>query len=235
MSDENENPPAENAEAAPEANDEKAPEAANEEDALVVKPDEEDPLHRHVKREDMCCCCICSCTVEETRNESCFGCFPIKCGVIAIGILTFFLAITSFTEVFFMLLNEHIHWWYVLVALLLLVPLILAVSFVIVFYNKDTESSRGKFRTALILVICSYTLLALWNITYFNAWYKKGDVLSGAPEIGYWKQTRKQFLFWSVFFSITIDAFYAYFICIIASYKTQMKKYEDRIAAEKAE
>merc|ERR1712096_278217 len=81
--------------------------------------------HRIVKESEVCCCCICHCSVEKTENLSCFGCFPIKCGIICIGILTLFLIVTSFCEIFYMLLNEYIHWWYVLVALILLVPTIL--------------------------------------------------------------------------------------------------------------
>jgi len=54
----------------------------------------------------LCCCCICHCSVKETKDLGCCGCFPIKCGVVAIGIATITLFAAIFTEVFYCLLNE---------------------------------------------------------------------------------------------------------------------------------
>jgi hypothetical protein len=172
----------------------------------------------------MCCCCVCHCSEPETRNLACFGCFPIKCGIVAIGIFTLFLILSSFIEIFYMLLNEYIHWWYVLVALLLLVPTIIAASTLTAFFNSDTPARRASLRCACILVIISFSLLAIWNIFYFQFWYKNADVMFGQPEIGYIKQTKKQFVFWSVFLSLTIDGFYAYFICVVSHYKNALPK-----------
>lgn len=42
-----------------------------------------------------------------------------------------------FVEVFYCLLNEYIHWWYVLVGVILLSPLIVGSVFVIRFFTKD--------------------------------------------------------------------------------------------------
>merc|ERR1719194_66746 len=39
----------------------------------------------------LCCCCVCHCSVKETKDLACCGCFPIKCGVVTIGILTILL------------------------------------------------------------------------------------------------------------------------------------------------
>ena len=54
----------------------------------------------------LCCCCICHCSVKETKDLACCGCFPIKCGVVAIGVATIFLFAAIFVEVFYCLLNE---------------------------------------------------------------------------------------------------------------------------------
>ena len=72
------------------------------------------------------------------------------------------------------------------------------------------------------MVIISYTLLAVWNIIYFNAWYKNGEVLAGGEQTGYYRLSKKQYLFWSIFITIIIDAFYAYFICIVSHYKNAL-------------
>lgn len=171
---ENANPPAEGAEGAEAAPAEAAPaddQKAEENDALL-NDTKEDSLHRVVAEGEMCCCCICHCSRPETRHLSCFGCFPIKCGIVAIGILTLFLILSSLVEIFAMLLNEGIHWWYVLVALVLLIPTILAASFLTAFFNTDNGARRATLRTACILVIISFSLLAIWNICYFQFWYK---------------------------------------------------------------
>lgn len=131
-----------------------------------------------------------------------------------------------------MLLNEYIHWWYVLVALLLLVPTIVAASLLTAFFNNDTHDRRSSLRCACILVIISFSLLAIWNIFYFQFWYKNADVMFGQPEIGYIKQTKKQFVFWSIFLSLTIDGFYAYFICVVSHYKNALAPKEEKKAAK---
>ena len=175
--------PVENAEEAPAA----APaedKPAEEGDALL-NDTAHDSLHRVVAEGDMCCCCICHCSREETKHLSCFGCFPIKCGIVAIGILTLFLILSALVEIYAMLLNEGIHWWYVLVALLCLVPAIIAASFLTAFFNTDNGARRGGLRTAIILVLISFSLLALWNIIYFQCWYKTETVVMGQGEFTY--------------------------------------------------
>jgi len=120
-------------------------------------------------------------------------------------------------------MNDFIHWWFVLIAVLLLIPAIIGACFLVKFFNYDNDSSRGNVRTAYIFVIISYTLLAVWNIIYFNAWYKSGDVTAGGEHTGYYKLSKKQYLFWSLFITCIIDAFYAYFLCVIQHYKTALK------------
>merc|ERR1712178_36864 len=85
----------------------------------------------------MCCCCLCECTEPRTKDLSCCCFFPIRCGVLFIGCII--LAITLFVilEIFYELLNDDIHWWYVLVGVVLASTLIVASSFTIVFFTKD--------------------------------------------------------------------------------------------------
>jgi len=181
-----------------------------------------------INEEEVCCCCICACSTEETRHLSCFGCFPIKCGIISTGILTLLLILSSFIEIFYFILNDYIHWWFVLIAVLLLVPAIIGACFLVKFFNSDNHSSRGKVRTAYIFVIISYSTLAVWNIIYFNAWYKSGEVTAGGEHTGYYKLSKKQYLFWSLFITVIIDCFYAYFICVIANYRSALKADEQK-------
>jgi len=55
---------------------------------------------------DMCCCCICQCSTEETKKLSCCACFPIKCGLIVVGIIYCALTVGMFIELFYGFINE---------------------------------------------------------------------------------------------------------------------------------
>jgi hypothetical protein len=66
------------------------------------------------------------------------------CGVVVISLLTTTLFTLLFLEVFFKLLNDSFDWWYVLVAVLLLVPFFIGVCFNISWMSEDTNSSRAK-------------------------------------------------------------------------------------------
>jgi len=110
-------------------------EPAAETTPLVENNDEVDPMHRTLTQDEVCCCCICQCSREETRFLSCCGCFPIKCGIVATGILTLLLILSSFIEIFYFILNDYIHWWFVLVAVLLLIPAIIGACFLVTFFN----------------------------------------------------------------------------------------------------
>ena len=150
-----------------------------------------DSKHRFIDNSEVCCCCICNCQEPRTRDLSCFGCFPIKCGLVSIGILTEFLIVSTFIEIFYFILNDNIAWWYVLVSVLLLIPAIIGAMFQVKWFNWDNHGTRGLVRTSFVQVIVSYTLLGIWNIIYFNAWYKHGDVVAGGQEVGYITLTKK--------------------------------------------
>jgi hypothetical protein len=136
-----------------------------EEDPMMEKEESEQSVEDITK--EMCCCCVCNCQDERTRPFSCCGCFPIKCGLITVGIIYLVITVALFVEVFYCLLNEYIHWWYVPVAVLCLIPNIIGVCFFIRFFTKDQESTRVKLIAALILGIVGITLLVIWNLCYF--------------------------------------------------------------------
>lgn len=69
-----------------------------------------------------CCCCLCNCSNELTVDQTCLGCFPIKCGVVSIGIFIWILTIYQVCVAFFLILNEYVRWWFPFVSLLILVP-----------------------------------------------------------------------------------------------------------------
>merc|ERR1712227_718388 len=166
--------------------------------ALMEEKQEEAPkkltLEELTEKEEgcLCCCCICHCSVKETKDLACCGCFPIKCGVVTIGILTILLFAAIFVEVFYCLLNEQFAWWYVLVAVILLVPF----------------------------------FIGAWNTCYLLWCYKYEDVSIGSPDQGYYKQTKKSFIVWSLFLATAISFLWAYFLCVCRTYSNSLKSPE---------
>lgn len=169
----------------------------------------------------MCCCCICQCTTKETADLSCCGCFPIKCGIIGIGIVFLLLVVAIFCEIFWCLVNEYIHWWYVLVSIFLLAPFIIGTCFFVTFFTKDTESSRGKLYVACMLAIISVSLIGIWNLIYFQWLYKYDVVYAGTDITGYTMQSKKSFMVWQLFIVLLIDFLFAYFLCVTSAYATR--------------
>jgi len=182
----------------------------------------------------LCCCCICHCSTKETIDLKCFGCFPVKCGVVTIGIFTCVLFLAILAEVFYCLLNESYDWWYTLVGVVLLVPYFIGVTFFITFFSNDTDNSRSRLFVACQFVIISSCLLAIWNTCYILWCYKHADVLTGSPDQGYYKQSKKAFIVWSFFLATCISFLYAYFICVTRSYANALKS-DEQIERERLE
>merc|ERR1712025_1140566 len=86
----------------------------------------------------------------------------------------------------------------------------------------DQESTRTKLIIAMILGICSFSLLAAWNLIYFQWLYKYDIVYAGADVVGYTMQTKKAFMVWSLFIGICLDFTWAYFLCIATAYSTAL-------------
>jgi len=73
---------------------------------------------------------------------------------------------------------------------------------------------------AMMLAIISFTLLAIWNLCYFQWLYKYDIVFAGADVVGYTMQTKKAFMVWSLFIGIVLDFTWAYFLCVATTYAT---------------
>ena len=189
-----------------------------DENTSLLKNEDTQSVDSNPYVDDICCCCICQCSTKKTEELSCCGCFPIKCGLVTIGALTITLALLLFIEIFYMLLLDDIHWWYVLVALILCTPIVIAVAFFIVFYSNDTDDSRSRLYVSCMFVIITVVLLAAWNTWYFLAFFKGNEVAYGTPESGYWSQSKKQYIFFSIFLATIISAVYAYFMCVAVTY-----------------
>ena len=205
-----------------------------DENTSLLKNEDTKSVDSNPYVDDICCCCICQCSTKKTEDLSCCGCFPIKCGLVTIGGLTITLALVLFIEIFYLLLMDDIHWWYVLVALVLCTPLIIAVAFFIVFYSNDTDDSRSRLYVSCMFVIITVVLLAAWNTWYFLAFFKANEVTYGTPESGYWSQSKKQYIFFSIFLAAIISAVYAYFMCVAVTYKNALEP-KNKPAAKKDE
>jgi len=88
---------------------EKAPSETKAKSETKSKKEEEkkpDDGETAISDEDLymlspCCCCMCACSHKRVGDATCFGCLPIRCGIMFIAILIFALAITLISITFF--------------------------------------------------------------------------------------------------------------------------------------
>merc|ERR1719284_1209554 len=191
--------------------------------------EDSDDEYRSKKRTEMlsaCCCCLCVCENTATEKLTCCCCCPIKFGVQVIGGLTMLLTFYYISWNFFLILNDQVTWWFPVVTIGLLVPLYLASAFFVNWYIKDTLSSRGKLTGAIILSLVSIFLVALWNVIYYTSIYKREEVFIGygVAEDKYQKFQKKYYLFKVLLEAAILLALYAYFQCVIQTYKDALRK-----------
>jgi len=199
----------------------------------AMEEEEEDELKKRLADGGfMCCCCLCECTNEKTKDLTCCCFFPIKCGVLFIGIIILCLTLFVFLEIFYQLFNDDIHWWFVLVGVVIAATLVVASSFIIVFFTNDTESSRGKLFVSCLLVIIGIALEAIWAACYFVFLYKKDTVVTGNDGVGFIKATRKQEVVVTLYIAACICALFAYFICVVGQYVDVLKTPEEEMMME---
>jgi len=218
-----------------------------EDDLQMAKADENAPMMEGEKPADEdvsiareqeltpCCCCLCACSNEYTSDSRCCGCFPIKCGVLTIGIFTLLLTIYLVTMNFFLILNDYIHWYFPVVILILLAPMCIGSSFFVVFFTKDTAASRGKLFTACMFGIISTALIAVWIVCYYVFIYKNDTVFTGQgdPQTNaYSKMSKKFYLFVVLAETTALCIAYSYFICVTNRYAQKMKGSDEGEAPE---
>lgn len=132
------------------------------------------------------------------------------------------------------MLNDDIAWWYVAIGVATLIPLVVATFMAVLFFTKDTPDSRGNLTGASILLIIGVSCFATWNVIYFLFFYKKATVVTGNDGVGFVKATRKQEVVFTLFFCAVVVSAFAYFLCVIGTYKEAMEKREARLKQERA-
>jgi heme/copper-type cytochrome/quinol oxidase subunit 4 len=181
-----------------------------------------------------CCCCLCACSHDRVGEATCFGCLPIRCGVMFIAIIIFALAVTLISVTFFQLLNEYLPWWYCFITLLLLAPIAIAASFMIYFFAKDTRKTRVKLFSAILLSLISISLWAVWNLIFFLGIYKRDIVYTGMgaanDESNYHATPKRTYLFTILAEATFILVWLAYFTCVANQYCDLMNNKYDRDA-----
>merc|ERR1711934_1235038 len=183
----------------------------------------DDPPAKDV--EAPCCCCLCVCSNEFTEELSCCGCFPIKCGIVTIGIFTFILTLVLVIWNFFLFLNDYIHWWFTFIVLLLYIPMLVGTAFFVCFFTEDKKSTRTMIMSGCIQIIVSLVLVVSWYLIYFIWIYKKDGFYQGMGDPKdnvYTKSNKKTFLFTFLGETVGLLALYSYFLCVVTSYKYAM-------------
>merc|ERR1711981_483909 len=151
---------------------------------------------------------------------------------------TVFVTVVLFVWYFFLFLNEYIHWWYVLVCLFLLAPLLVGASFVISWFTNDSRTTRTMMYTTQILALVSVLLICIWNCIYFVFIYKKDKFYAGMGDIPtnvYTQQSKKNWLFTMLAETVILLCFFAYFLCVTAAYSTDMHGPEEEEEEKKSE
>merc|ERR1711998_298773 len=214
-----------------------------EEKPLVGVPkfggEDSDDEYESLEREEQlsaCCCCMCNCHNDLTEKLTCCCCCPIKFGVQFIGGLTMVLTFYYISWNFFLILNDQVAWWFPVVTIVLLIPLYVASGMFVNWFIKDTLSSRGPLTAAIILSLASIFLVALWNVIYYTAIYKRDEVFIGygVSEDKYQKFQKKYYLFKVLLEAAILMALYAYFQCVIQTYKDALReRKEEKMEDEK--
>jgi len=133
--------------------------------------------------------------------------------------------------VFYKLLNETFDWWYVLVAVILLVPFFIGCCFNIVYFAEDSNDTRSRLYVSCVLVIISVLTLAVWNCFYIVFLYKYPNIQTEVGPI----VTKKAFVIWSLYLATCIAFIWAYFLCMCKDYYNALMSLEDRLALKEKE
>ena len=98
------------------------------------------------------------------------------------------------------------------------------------WFIKDELSSRSKLTTAIILALASIFLVAVWNVIYYTAIYKRDEVFIGygVSEEKYQKFQKKYYLFKVLLEAAILLALYAYFMCVIQNYKDALREKKNK-------
>ena len=195
----------------------------------MKKDDDSDDDYESVPRKDKltpCYCCLCVCENTATENQTCCCCCPIQCGMQVIGGLTILITFYYISWNFFLILNDQVTWWFPVVTIVLLIPLYIASGLFVNWFIKDSLGSRGKLTGAIILVLVSVALVATWNVIYYVAIYKRDEVFIGygVSEDRYQKFHKKYYIFKVLLEAAILLALYAYFMCVIQTYKDLLRK-----------
>jgi len=180
-----------------------------------------------------CCCCLCACSHDRVGDASCFGCLPIKCGVMFISLQIFALGIILICCTFFELLNEYLPWWYVFIMLLLLIPIAVTCSIIVYFWGKDKRTTRSKLFGGVIMAIISTCLWCIWKLIFYLAIYKRENVYTGMgqanDETNYHVTPKRTYLFYVLAETTIILAFLTYYTCVVNQYVNLMNAPYDHL------
>jgi hypothetical protein len=127
--------------------------------------------------------------------------------MICISLFLVFITVVYFTEYFWHFMNEYLHWWYTLVCLIILIPLLISAFFVIGWLTGDSKATRKLLYWATVLALTSVIILCIWNVTYLLGLYKFEDYYYGSGDIDshhYSKINKKFYIVIDIFKSIII-------------------------------
>jgi len=176
-------------------------------------------LYRKPVRTD-CCCCLCGCSNELTEGVKCCFCFPIKAGIVLVGLIVAIIVFAQFMTAYWQFMNATTPWWKPVVTLVLLSPAVISLCFFIGWYTKDCTRTRATLTAAVIQGLTSYVLILIWQIIYFFAIEKKDFVGSGFGDdlSVYSYQSKKRFIYFQLGWAVLAVSFYILAITAVRAY-----------------
>ena len=176
-------------------------------------------LYREPVRSD-CCCCLCGCSNELTVDKTCLFCFPIKAGVVIIGLIIFLIAFVQFNSAFFQFANITLPWWKPTVTLVLFTPGFVGACFFIGWYTKDCTRTRSTLTAAVIQSLTSYVLILIWEVIYIFAIEKKDTIGSGYGDNiqNYTFESKKKHIYVELAWGIVAVTFYILALVSVRKY-----------------
>ena len=166
------------------------------------------------------CCCLCECSNNYTKGVSCCFCFPIKAGIVLIGITTWLIAVQQFLGAYMLFHNYSYPWWFPFVTILLFIPGLIGVCFFIGWFTLDCDRTRGNLTAANIMQLISYVLVLTWHVCYYCLIDKRDMVATGFGEDtkSYQWRSKKYVVYYELAWGVVGIAFFILALTAIRSY-----------------
>ena len=113
---------------------------------------------------------------DNSKDPKYFWCFSYKCGIYTMAIYIIIDLTFDLVQGYFIYSNEYFHQCYFIVYMLCLIPQFVALYLVLAYFiEEESEKSRERLPTAMILAFVTSLTLSLWITIYICFIYDSDD------------------------------------------------------------